>query len=923
MCEITLKFKRGITMDKVKIGRCEVSREKMSKAVTIAIYLGFALWGLLSYRDYGITYDEAAQRNHGLVALKYVIERWFGEENLPAYLANMSDTLQEYGFAKYYGIGIKIPLMLVELLTGFCMTKQQIFHMNHLYTFFLFYVSAIFVYKIARKLRFEDTYVILTVLLYILCPKTLADAFYNIKDSGFSSVMVIMIYFGLSLIEEYRISTALGLAISAAFCLNTRIVGALPLIIICRMFIVKDGEIDLKRLRQIMCVGLFAFVIYIVIAPVAWDNIGEYVYNVIKTFGNFEQASVEIIGNNAYLQQNLPWFYTILFIFMTVPNLYIIFGGLGFLSEVAKYVKFANVKEKIIENRLTFVLVAQFVSVVGYDMVMRPAKYNMWRHFYFLLIYLSIFTVIGIRYAVSRLKDYKRLVIGFTIISLSMSIIWIVKNHPYEYMYYNPLIVFDAQEIMIHDYWHASYHNILQKIEADIDIDVHPPMIDDAAYFGEEGWENYHINSEEFGAEYRILSNVEKNNILYQQVEAIKVDNNIASKLCKRKNYNNCIYKYYLDNKGVIKGNDDIIWNIKADGIEQTIIAEIKGNALVNEIDFLLSKENAFAHYSVYVSDDGERWYQYPEKTHVFYEEQLFAIISDTGIPRYVMVKFGLTDSAMNDLTYNIRAYGAKYAEIDSVFSEIDTEGLMNLIDGDETTRWASTSSQKANAYIDIVLERREDIKSIVLELAGSKNDYPRDLAILYKNADGMYEEISYITYDYEHYLLEKNITTDSLRILNKRDLVSSYWSIYEIKVETEEEYTWAYENTKHLIEQMESNQNIDNLKKLVDNDVSSKWYAENNDRVERYIQIQLKSSDKIKGFCLDVGNDILAERGEIKFYGSDDGKNWSEIAYHYGSAMDYIFEEECSYLNYRIVQHVTDGNSIWSIAELGILRAK
>lgn len=910
-------------MDKVKLWHYEVPREKITKAVIVAIYLGFALWGILSYRDYGITYDEAAQRKHGLVALKYVIERWFGVENLPAYLANMSDNLQSYGFAKYYGIGIKIPLILVELLTGFRMTSQQIFHMNHLYTFFLFYVSAIFVYKIAQKLRFEDKYVILTVLVYILCPRTLADSFYNIKDSVFGSLLVIMLYFGLSLIEEYKVSTALGLAVSAAFCLNTRIVGALPLVISCLVFILKNGKINLKRLRQMICIGLFAFVIYIVIAPAAWDNIGDYVYNVIRTFGNFDQSNAEIIGNVSYLQQNLPWFYTILFIFLTVPNLYIIFGGLGVLSEGAKYVRLKNIKESIIENRLTFVLLVQFASVVGYDMIMRPAKYNMWRHFYFLLIYLALFTVMGIRYAVSKFENFKHLLIGFTIISLSMTVIWIVKNHPYEYMYYNPLVVFDTEEKMTHDYWHASYHNILQKIEGDIDVDVYPTINDDAAYFGEEGWENYHVNCEKFGAEYRILSNVEKTNILYQQVDEIEVDNNVASKLFKRKNYNNCIYKYYLDNAGVIKGNDDIVWNTEAHGMEHTIIAEIRGEVSVNEIDFLLSRGNVFAKYSVYVSDDGRDWYKYSNKSHIFYDDQLFAVISDSGIPRYIMIKYELADSAMHDLTYNVRAYGTEYAKIKSVSSEIDTDELTHLIDGDETTRWASTSSQKAKAYVDISLEKRENIKSIVLELAGSKNDYPRDLTILYKNEDGEYEEISYITHDNEHYLLEKNITSDSLRILNKRDLVSSYWSIYEIRVETEEEYAWTYEDTKSSIEQIESNQNIDNLKNLVDNNVSSKWYAESENGVERYIQIQLKSSDNIKGFCLNVGNDILSERGEIKFYGSDDGEKWSKIVYHYGSAADYIFEEECDYLNYRIVQCETDGNSIWSIAELGILRVK
>lgn len=127
--------------------------------------------------------DEPVQRKHGLVHLKYICELVNSSDEIPEYLKEIPDNL-ETNTAKYYGIGIKIPLMLIEYLNGFRLSNQQIYYMNHLYTFMLFFAS-VYVYKIAEKMKFGFWYSFLTSVLFMICPRILAEAFYNIKDSVF------------------------------------------------------------------------------------------------------------------------------------------------------------------------------------------------------------------------------------------------------------------------------------------------------------------------------------------------------------------------------------------------------------------------------------------------------------------------------------------------------------------------------------------------------------------------------------------------------------------------------------------------------------------------------------------------------------------------------------------------------------------
>lgn len=884
-----------------------MKKERMKKILLIGLYVVFLLWGLLSYKDYGISWDEPSQRIHGLVNFKYVYELIHGNTNILELLAGLPE-LEEYS-GKYYGIGLKIPLLLIEYYNNFQMTKQQIYYMNHLYTFLLFFIASIFVYKIARKAGLEYSYAMLAVVLFMVCPRILADAFYNIKDSAFLSTFVIMLYFGLSVLNECKIKYMLGLAISAAFCLNTRIIGALPLFIVCIVYILKDRKADRKRFFHILLIGIASLIIYFLIAPASWGAPFEYLYNVACTFSNYDHIVRLGLGNSYYQSDQLPWYYTVLCICLTMPNLYLLFGAVGILAGWKEFKK----------NILIYVMYAQFLSIILYDAVMQPVKYNMWRHFYFLFIYIVIFTVIGVRYAVKKLKKYRRVVTVYIGISLSLIMIWILTNHPYEYLYFNPLYAVNEAEVTERDYWHVSGQNLLAAIEDDDNINVSGQDIH-KMFFGESGWENYHENKETYSAEYIVTFQDTNNqsNICYKEIENVRVNGRKSSSLLKRQNYNNCVLKYFMSDNGTVTGNNnaqEIEWDYSENEGERCLKAYIPENYNIRQVDFLMSETDGISNIKLYTSMDAEHWYQ---RNSNFTANNMFSVLSENALPQYLMVKY----SAQKSVDFAIRLYGQKSSDISYIESEYGYEDLKYLFDGNIDTRWTSYVPQNQKMYLEFGLCREQEVQGIVLKKGSSVNDYSRKLQIQYKDQDGSFKDIPYIVDDDMYYEFIQPVRCSVIRLKNLDNQESWYWSIHEIELVFKDICSWTYADTKNTIEDLKSFDGKESIWNIIDNNIDSVWSTEQTQNKEMYVDFKVKSVSPVFGLYINSGNRIMENARGIEIYGSYDGNDWSKINYSYSSAYEYIFDSVYDYRYYRIRQTEEDNKYPWSIAEIGILRS-
>lgn len=156
----------------------------------------------------------------------------------------------------------------------------------------------------------------------------------------------------------------------------------------------------------------------------------------------------------------MPWFYIPIWIAITTPLFYIALFLVGTFALVTPN-KIAGPNEKLLD----YLFLALFLMPIILVIILNSVLYNGWRHLYFVypaLIYLS---VRGFAYLTTLLKTKALLsalvVIVFT--SLSSTVFWMVKDHPYQYLYFNPLAKDWIKQFDV-DYWGVAYKNSLQKI---------------------------------------------------------------------------------------------------------------------------------------------------------------------------------------------------------------------------------------------------------------------------------------------------------------------------------------------------------------------------------------------------------------------------------------------------------------------------
>lgn len=198
------------------INKIEIYR-KAIVPVFFLLYLGLGLWIL---PDYGMSWDEAAQRSHGIVTFDYLNELFdLGyEKQRPR-----SNFLRHP--ARHYGTWFPLLGYGLENLFGLSDDFRGRFLMRHVMVFLLFWLASIFFYKLL-KARFKDwKMALLGVLMLILTPRIFAHSFFNPKDIVLLSCYIISIYTLIRFVQKKSIKYALLHGIACAFVVNTRVPG--------------------------------------------------------------------------------------------------------------------------------------------------------------------------------------------------------------------------------------------------------------------------------------------------------------------------------------------------------------------------------------------------------------------------------------------------------------------------------------------------------------------------------------------------------------------------------------------------------------------------------------------------------------------------------------------------------------------------
>lgn len=467
----------------------KTSRKSIMQYVTIGFFILVFVLGLLIVGDYGISFDEGMERSTTNINALYVIgllKQVLGKsvDYMPD-LANYHDGI--------YGVAVRLPLVALEVISD---SPRFYFVASHYYIFLLFFISLICLYNICRKCKFTDGFALLTVILYVVSPRILAEACYNIKDSIFASMFLMNMLSGMCYLEAEGKKEKwhfILFAFLSALTINTRFIGGavfgLFLILKVMKYFAgiephKKGNLT-KMILQTLVMIVLCVILFIAMTPYTWSDPIGHTLDIVKSFSNYVVYSSPVMLNGRnYATTELPWYYLTEFMTITTPTMYTL--GAVFGIGLSLYFIYRVVRREFITNMIgaltrdyavlyRCVLTCLVVGVLLADMILTPAKYDEWRHFRFLYPYILMQTTIGYSWIYDKIINRQKLRY-IPIIAIGISIImtagWMIKNHPYQYTYYNPLVRGVIADNFEKDYWAVANYESIQYILANDDTEV-------------------------------------------------------------------------------------------------------------------------------------------------------------------------------------------------------------------------------------------------------------------------------------------------------------------------------------------------------------------------------------------------------------------------------------------------------------------
>ncbi len=432
----------------------------------LAFFALLLLLGIRIHGDYGTHFDDPNGRYLAQVTTRYVLET-LAPSRVPE-KAKTLPTMQEY-VDRDYGVGVELPLFLIETLAGVKDTRD-IYVFRHLLLFLLGVAGIYAVYWMALR-RFADwRLALLAAAFLVVSPRTFADSFYNSKDGAFLAVFAIALATTVAFVLRPNLGTALLHAAATAVAIDVRVVAImLPLgtIVLLALRMVRREVALRQTLSAVALYLVLGAVLVVAFWPFLWsDPIGHFAH----AFANMSKFRWNL--NNLYMGElihstRLPWHYIPVWIGITTPLLYLalfVVGALAILGQVLRrHIRLWQGEEELQDIIYLGVLVAPVAAAIA----MQSVLYDGWRQMFFVYVpFILIATGGWVR--LWRLASWRNIhrpaLLGATALSLALTVAWMVRVHPLQNIYFNMLAGDNIRARWELDYWGMANHMALDYI---------------------------------------------------------------------------------------------------------------------------------------------------------------------------------------------------------------------------------------------------------------------------------------------------------------------------------------------------------------------------------------------------------------------------------------------------------------------------
>jgi len=432
----------------------------------ILILAAVAVAAALTFRDYGLGWDDYTHSQYGDLLLKL-----YGTGFADARALSFVNLYK-------YGGGFDMLAGLVAKLSPF-----TLFETRRLVGAVVGIVGLLITWRLTRRLGGPIAGLIALALL-ATCPIYYGHMFINAKDAPFAVAMVLLLFGAVRALEEYpnpnaRTMVLVGLGIGGTFGSRILAVVAGPYIAagVALILATEIGRLgigkSLSRFGRFVLALLPALPLGYLIMGLLWPWSILSPLNPLRAaeyFDKFfEKPWRELYEGVRIAVPDMPASYLPHLFALKLPEAMLVLGAIGLIGALI-----AAARPSVPLNRRACLLVVALAAAfpVVLALIMRPALYNGLRHFVFVIPPLAVLGGIAGGWIVDWLRARSGIAVATAaavfVAAVALPVSELVRLHPYEYSSFNWASggVRAAQGRYMLDYWGLAFKQAARGLRA-------------------------------------------------------------------------------------------------------------------------------------------------------------------------------------------------------------------------------------------------------------------------------------------------------------------------------------------------------------------------------------------------------------------------------------------------------------------------
>ena len=433
------------------------------------------LVGLFIFRDYGLSWDEPYFYSYGdALGYAYSPANWFSPD---------FDLNNSYGASgeDHKTRGPAYLFLARNFVYGLKALGSDSASSWHLVNFLFFQLGIYFLYRISKR-WVNSSAAFATAALFSTQPLLWGHAFINPKDPPFLTFFLASVCLGFemvdklvddSLTQKQKITGIILPAIVLGITTSIRVLGPLAglLVFIYLASILiqnKNSKAYTTSLTIFIGYGVLTIFAMFITWPYLWENPLANFIHVFKLMSDNPTHLPVLFGGEVYRAGELPRRYLPFMLITTLTEPVWLLFAFGLISAYWKVFTKKQIKTGYFAS-LTLIL-TWFVILLAYVLLRRPAMYDGFRHFLFILPPVFIFISFAFEFIFERISFSSPAPYWIDIVLLialaAPGALGIFQLHPYEYTYYNSLVggtsgAFRKYET---EYWLTCYKEAVEQL---------------------------------------------------------------------------------------------------------------------------------------------------------------------------------------------------------------------------------------------------------------------------------------------------------------------------------------------------------------------------------------------------------------------------------------------------------------------------